>query len=267
MFSIIIMRNYKRRVSRKGKAPKKAVKFDTVKGQRKVKQVYKSLSTRIRKLEISSRPEKKHFVPATTIDQVSVGQCNVNADAFYSQDLTPYMSQNGTSSGRIGDKVLLTGLVIKGCMLGQASQAARMKCKFIIAHVVGVPYGSASSALADMYDRNPLTSMYDYNVSRSTDTYSNFRVIATRDYSVPVDQYSGAPGFYNFTIPLKLRHSLEYRDDGTANIKSGQLVLFVLCDSGNTNPTTASSLPNVPIITANSGMKLSMKLDYYYTDV
>lgn len=242
------------------------VKFAAPRSQRKVKQVYSNLSKRINKLEKFTRPEKKHWVDPVTVDQISIGQCNINANAYWADDITPAPTQNGASNGRIGDAIRLKSLVIKGVILGQSAQAARMRCRLVVAHVVGQPYGNGTAALSDAYDFNPLTGLYDYNVTRSTDTYANFRILCNKTIFVPTDRYSGAAGFVNFTLPLKLDHHIEFRDDGSNNVKSGQIVFWVLCDSGNVNTVTPSSQPNVPITAVNTGAKLSYKIDYYYTD-
>lgn len=245
----------------------KRVKFAAPRGQRKIKQVYKNLSTRINKLEKFTRPEKKHYVSPTTVDQVSVGQCNVNADAYWAADITPMVLQSGASNGRIGDRITLKSLIVKGVMLGQSAQAARMRCRVVVAHVKGQPYGTGGAALVDAYERNSLTGLYDYNCTRSTDTYANFRILCNKTIFVPTDRFSGAAGFVNFTLPLKLNHIIDYIDTGAAVLKGGQICLWILCDSGNANPTTPSSAANVPITAANSGIKLSYKIDYYYTDI
>lgn len=257
------MRRYKRNLRRPAR---KGVKFAAPKGQRKVKQVYKNLSSRIKKLERATRPEKKHYVNPVTVDQVVIGQAIGLSDGYYAADVTPYMSQGTAGNARIGDQVKLKALVLKGCILGQSSQSAKMRVRVVIAHTVGEPWGSGASVLGNMYDRNPLTTLYDYNSTRATDTYKNFRVLYNKTLFVPTDRFSGAAGFVNFTIALKLDHLLQFVDSGAASIKSGQLTAIFLCDSGNGSATIVSTAPNMPVTAINTGAKLSYKTEYYYTD-
>lgn len=255
-----------KKVVRRRRFARKGVKFAVPKGQRKVKQVYKNLSSRIKKLERATRPEKKHYINPTTVDQVVIGQAIGVSDGYYASDITPYMSQGTAGNARIGDQVKLKALVMKGCILGQSSQSAKMRVRVVVAHVVGEPWGSGASALAQMYDRNPLTTLYDYNSTRATDTYKNFRVLYNKTLFVPTDRFSGASGFVNFTIALKLDHLIQFVDSGAASVKSGQICVFFLPDSGNGSTSIVATAPNMPITAINTGARLSYKTEYYYTD-
>lgn len=207
--------------------------------------------------------EKKEITSAVT--SVAVGQINVNANtAFIEQDITPIMSQGITGQTRNGISIKPCSMIIRGQLIQQSG--ALQGQKIIVEVFMNKSTTISGSLVAQLYDTNPLTGLYDYNAPRAMDTFKNWVKIASRRFTIGQDNLSGVVGFTDVKLPIRFKgYHVKFDSNNTNAVTSGQLVMVVRADSGNIGGS-ASTNTFIPVTAAGTGSNLNYFIKTWFYD-
>lgn len=224
---------------------------------------YAKLAKDVMKLKSMVNAEKKE-VRTYQSAAIAVGQCNINVDnAYWQQDITPIISQGVQDGQRNGDTVKIHAILIKGQIQQQSGAVLPQRLKFYVVMVKGTP---ETVSINNLLVQNPQTLCTDWNSIRNKDRFKNYYIVREKTFRMKSDQYSGQGStFIDFKIPLRFSsYHLNYLS-ATNTVSNGQLILYVVADSGNINAATPSTLA-VPVLQASSGSALSYTCDAWYYD-
>jgi len=126
------------------------------------------------------------------------------------------------------------------------------------------PSITASTLLAELYNTSTSSGIIDYNSQLDPDYTGTAKRFYMKTYTVN-PQFSAEVMIKDFNLPLRLNHHIRF-DDNTTTVTDGQIIMILLADSGNNNTTTVSTLANIPILLANSGLIFNYDMKYYYYD-
>jgi len=209
--------------------------------------------------------EKKQLYNSPTTQ--TIAQVNGASGAgFFLQDVTPVMSQGVTGQTRNGVSIKVCSMVLKGQLIQQSSaqQAQKIKVEFFMNKSTPL---STAGLISAIYDTNQLNGLYDINSPRALDTYKNWYKVCSRRFTIGQDNQSGVTGFKDLLIPLRFKNwHVKYNDDNTNSVTSGQLIMVITADSGNSSSSTASTLTTIPVTATNTGSTLNYFLTHYYYD-
>jgi len=228
-----------------------------------------NLSTMVRDIALVKRSlnvEKKNIQSAIAVNN-NIGQCNVNADTgqqFY--DITPAIVQGTGYNQMCGNSVKLVSMAFRGQLKQQSGTAHPMKVRMIIFTKIGTPATAASiQAGNQLLDINPLSTVTDYNSERNINYFRDFKILKSQSLYLAPDPTTGEIMIKDIKVIMKLNHHLKWNNN-TTTLTSGQLLVAFFSDSGNVSTTTASTLPNIPILKINSGATLQFYTKFYYVD-
>lgn len=224
---------------------------------------YKQLYTDVMLLKSMVNAEKKEIATYQSA-QIAVGQINVNTDSgYFGQDITPNPAQGSSDGQRNGDSIKLHSMLIKGQLIQQTNSVLPMLITFYVISVNGSP---ETVNINNFLTQNPLTLCTDHNSLRNKDRYKNYTVIRKKTYSMRCDQYSGQGNFFkDFMIPLKFKSRHVNYLSGTTNVSNGQLILYVVCNSGNVGATNSTST-TIPVTGSLTGCSMKYTCDAWYYD-
>lgn len=206
--------------------------------------------------------EKKQI--SNTITGGLVGQCAINSTNFRAYDITPIPAQ-GTGQGQ------RTGNSIKACssyalfqFIQQANMATNMRIKIMLIQPQ-IYQSSASTFVGNILENSTWSGIQDYNSQLNPNYRNQYKIIMTKYLQVNLTNYSSAVTTKTFSMPLRWNHHIRFTADGSTTPTDGQIIMVILADSGNTSGTV-STLTNIPILTANSGMTVNYDWNWFYYD-
>lgn len=213
--------------------------------------------------------EKKNFNISSGTNPV--GQVNANFPGAYKADITPQIANGTGESNRTGDSVKLSTAVLSFQMKQQNNNT--QGCRFIVElfQVLGTPQDIAT-AFDQLYKPNPWITgadIRDYSSLPDGDFRQQYRKILSRKMYVKPDTTGGSQQLYStYKFPIKFgRYGQHIKyDTGTTTVASGQIIMVVRADSGNSSSTTASTLANIVTGTTSTGGSMSWSITYYYFD-
>lgn len=256
-------RKYVRKVGRN--IVRAAKKRYVRKGKPNVKRIVKDVAF----LKSVLNPEKKRFVINNT-SNTPCGQVSGNANGFLVLDVTPTPVVGTGFSQRNGASIRLHSSYFQFQLYDQTATNHPMKIKFMLCQVMGNPQ-TPSTAVAQMITPNPFlnpgtTPIYDYNCALNPDYLRQYKCIRQwKSYIMP-DQTSGQRIVKDVKIGVKYRNLHTRFSQDSSTVASGQLILIILCDSGNSSTSTACTIANVPVTPVNTGMSVNYNLLHYYYD-
>ncbi len=259
------------------KSAKKAVKdryvTKTGKGLR-MSQVLKDVAL----LKSMVNAEKKRVVYKSIASSPPfVGQVNGNSSGHFVLDITPNVAEGVTNSTRNGSSFRWTSSYLEFMFNRQDNYNGTQKFLIEVWKVNNQPYTQAQISggqfIADLFTPNEyITSstgtavnIYDMIASRDQDTFKNFKRVAFKYVSFPAQQISGTTAIKQVKMGLKLGHHVKFQDDTTI-VTSGQLILTIRADVGNTSMSVASTHNGVPVKVINSGCSLQYAHTHYFYD-
>ncbi len=202
----------------------------------------------------------------------SIGQVDSNGNGYYAIDITP-LAQVGTSyDGRTGASIKVHSGIIQLQILAQANQDSPMRGRVLIFKVdQDNTIASADFCVKEYLDWNPFvgsgTEMVDYFSLRNPDNFTKYQQIIDKKWTLKADNHSNERMITDITIPLRFNsHHVKYEKNSNTIINSGRIIMVILCDSGNRNTTTASTLSGVPVTAANTGAFFHMFTRFNYYD-
>lgn len=249
----------RRVVGKAVKAAKKRYVTKTGKGLR-VKQIVQDVAM-LKKL---INAEKKRYV--TGVNNTAVGQVNGNTSGAYCVDITPIPAQGVTAETRNGASIKWNTSYLQLQFIHQSATSSTIKGKIYIIKSDSII--NSSALITGFLNPSPFissTSIYDYNSTREQDTFKDFRVLATRNFSVSCDQISGQSVQKVVKMPLKFGHHVKFQDN-TTTLAEGQVWMLIVCDNGNMNSATASSVGNISTTAVNTGLNLCWSITNYFVD-
>lgn len=201
-----------------------------------------------------------------------VGQVDFNSTGIRVFDLTPMMPQGSGVSDRTGNSIKLHSSYYQFQVNTQTNVNTAIKLRIEMWSNPSIVQDSAD-LLARLYVANPFTGLIDYNSARNPDHFNDYRKLYTKVVYLPADQISGQLATKQLAIPFRWNkgkgHHVRYTGTGSTNpltdVKSGQFFLIYLADNGNSN-AVASTLTNIPVTGALTGLNVKMSFRHYYYD-
>lgn len=218
--------------------------------------------------------EKKRIRIASASQQ-AVSQVNANASGHWALDVTPQPAQGITMSTRNGASIKLHSSYMKFQFYQQTANVHPMRLKLYIIEVRGDPIPAATAAgeffAANQWiaAQNSFIAIRDYNSQRNPDYFRDYRVLAQKGFTLKADNYNGQTMIKDIVVKLKYNrgkgHHVRF-DSDTTTVTQGQLVAFIVADSGNQNGSTGSTLNGIPIAAVLTGATFNYDLQHYFYD-
>lgn len=272
------MAKFRRFVKRAGRKAWKAIKKVT--GDR-YGRGWKQISTKgipqmvkdINYLKSAINSEKLRFTLNTSqTAPTAIGQINGNAVGYHGQDITPTPSQGDGYNNRTGSSIKLHSSNLRFMFVEQANTMSDLRFKVMLFEVKGKPT-TAATAANEIFQANPFTGIIDYNSTRNPDYYKDYKLLRIRHAKIPMNPASlvGQTGIKEIRVGMKYKSRHVRWDKNTSVVTSGQIIMFVFCDSGNCE-TTASTLvspynnTSIPVKGVLTGGLLNYYIDHFYYD-
>jgi len=202
----------------------------------------------------------------------NIGQVNANVSGALCFDLTPMMPQGSGVSDRTGNSIKLHSSYFQFQCQTQANTQQSIKVRIELWSNPGLVQDQAV-VMSNLYVSNPFTGIIDFNSARNPDHFNDYRKLMTRTVYLPADNFAGQTMAKQLAVPFKWNrgkgHHVRYTGTGSTNylndVKAGQLFLLYFADCGNSNITTASTLP-VGFAAAATAANIKMSYRHYYYD-
>lgn len=226
------VRKYAKKVARKT--------YKKIKPYTSKKKGYKNrmkLYTEINQIKRMINAEKKTI--DSYINGQGVAQLNNAVDGIYVSSIVPTISQGAQYDQRNGRSIKLSGAHLRGKFVAQSNTINKVKYNMMIVRYVGQPQTTTQIA-SGMFNNDPLTGLKNIFASRNPDSFTDYRIIASKNYTLYPDSISGQTGIIDFTLPLKLKHHIRYSNN-TNTIEEGEMFVIVRADSGDSGtPATGA---------------------------
>lgn len=237
-------RKYAKKIGKK--AYRKAIKpyVNKKKGFRNRMKLYKEI-TAIKKMV---NAEKKQV--DLTINGQGVAQLINGIDGIVVKTIIPTISQGTGYDNREGRSLKLSGAYLRGKFVAQTNTINKMRFNMMLVRYVG-RIQSTTDIASGMFNTDSLSAVRDYFAPRNPDNFTDYRILASRNFTLYPDSITGQTGIVDFLMPLKLNHHVRYQLN-TNTIEEGEVFVIIRSDSGDCG-------------TANTGAFFSMtvRLTYY----
>jgi len=210
--------------------------------------------------------EKKN-VEFIELNNIAFGQFNGLTDTGQViTDVTPVLAQGVGYNERTGNSVKLVSMCIKGQIKQQTATRHPMRIKISLFKVIGSPIPIATiQSQQQIWQPNPITNTTDYNSDRNINFFRSFVHVQTKYLYLQPDPVSGELMIINFKFIMKMNHHLKWNLN-SQDLTDGQMVMYILADSGNASTVTTGVNPNVPILATNTGAILQTYSKFFYVD-
>lgn len=217
--------------------------------------------------------EKKLF--SITAQNSLLGQTNGATTAgLLAVDITPLPAQGVTALTRIGNSVKLVSSFLQFQIAHQSATSQSIKYKVMVVRCKGKPYTSATTAVNEYFYFNPFvlngasSAIVDYNSATNPNFFNNFEVLHSANHVITQDDISAQPVISSFKVPLSYGNGRHVRfiADGTTTLAEGQILLWILPDSGNSSAATPTTLTGVPVTAVSTGLTCSYNITHYFYD-
>lgn len=179
--------------------------------------------------------EKKYIEHGYTGEPFA--QLDVISNAYEIANVTPNPLQNFTRSGRVGNKIFLTGGIMDLQLTTLATTSNAIKYKWFLVKIPSSFNFPAVDIVTQMFDPNPfLTGIYDWHSNLDPEERTNFRIVAKGQGTIKPDSIAGQTGIVQIRKYLKYGFPLKW-DTNNPNEESvvNQMRLIFFADSGNLN--------------------------------
>lgn len=203
------------------------------KGYRNRMKLYKEVGA-IKRMLNAEKKQAEFTLVASGVAQLANG-----VDGIFCQSIIPTIGQSTGFNGRTGRSIKLNGAYIRGKFVAQTNTINKVRFNMTLVRVVGKPQ-AVTDITAGMYNQDTLSGVRDYFAPRNPDSYSDYRVITSRNYTLYPDSISGQTGIVDFIMPLKLKHHIRYSLN-TNTIEEGEIYIIIRGDSGDSGtPSTGA---------------------------
>ena len=199
---------------------------------------------------------------------------------FAAMDITPCPVEANTFTGRQGSSIDLVSSYMQLKFTQQSvNTLTPVKIRMMVVHVLGAPQDSVTamqsyflnSLLPNGTGINTNAGIIDYNSNTSPDQRGQFKVLYNRTTTLWQDNVDAGLMVKNHEIKLKYNrgkgHKVRFLQN-TITPTNGQLMLFMLADSGNNGSVAYTGTGNATLVNnaANSGALCNFSICHYYTD-
>lgn len=237
----------------------------TFKKKSSFKKKTNSLSKKVNMLmrDYKSVEKKSTTISPTT---VSIGQCNINADAYYWQDISPIVSEGTAINQRVGNAIKMSSFQMRIQLRQMANLGTA--AKFILEIFTPKNDFVSSASIGSLFKADTITGLVDFHALRNPDYYSEYKRLYKKVLYLKADNYSAQPNLmsnYQINYKFKKPMTLKYANDGTTVIH-GQLFMVLRASTGNINGAIVSTLTQIGNTNALTGAYLDMMTKIFYTD-
>ncbi len=213
--------------------------------------------------------EKKRFDKSSTTAQL-IGQVNANISGAVCIDVTPIPAEGITYNTRNGASIKMVSWHCKFQITQQSATQHPMKIKVLFFSVKESVIAPATFLLS-YFEKNSFVNggntIVDYNSDINPDNYKKYRLVKSYNMTLQPDPLATTTMIKTFNMGMKYKSGVHVRFDGdTTTPTNGQLLMVVLCDSGNLSTSTASTLTNIPLSAVNTGASLLYDFKAFYVD-
>lgn len=217
--------------------------------------------------EVKSRLNvEKKFVDSDLVNDQIVGQSNDENPGYYVSDATPSIPQSTGESGRIGNSLKITGMVVRMNFRQQANAGKRIAKVCVIRSRTDDP---ETGVISDLWDANPLTGFIDFhsnlNYTGRRGKNSSHQIIATR-YCKVEDTGGGEDGVGTIKFSLKLSDILRYATNGSNDPEDFRYRMVVFLDYGNSSSLATTQNAGCLIGGQSTGCLLNHQVRHWYVD-
>lgn len=209
--------------------------------------------------------EKKRYF--FTVTNQAVAQVDGNSTGSYVRDITPVPSEGVTFNTRNGASIKWTSSYISLQLIHQTATQSAIRGKIMFVKVKNQVINN-TTFISNFLKQNQFTTsgvVYDVTSERNQDYYKDFIVLRTKNFYIACDQLSGQTVSKTYRIPLKFGHHVKFSGD-TTTVTDGQVFMLILCDSGNMNASTISTVGNIPVTAVSTGLNLCYSVSNYFID-
>lgn len=233
-----------------------------------------ALATTVAGIASRLNVEKKYAIGS--VQTGFVGQTNffntTEVPGYFYQDLTPTISQGNGENERNGNSLKITGLHMKWQFKGMSACHSDRRLKI---HLIKTTSDKGfSDIVAEMFDVNPLTGLYDFHSNKDyTNNKGSHKILRTKN--LKLRQETGGPGYTqnpdgkaiaDCTFNLKLQEMFRYELNSSTLPNDVKFFILVFCDTGNRSAAIDSANPGVLVPNANSGVELQNHHKWWYVD-
>jgi len=201
-----------------------------------------------------------------------LGQVQQNASGHYIQDFTPLPVQGVENNQRVGSQIKLTSFHMDLQLLSQNSAISGNRFILELWNVRGQALSNLSDFMSDVYKPNTFTTgsteIFDTTSNRNIDNFKSYTCIHRQKlYLAPEDQ-AGQVSMRTFQVGKKFGkngHMIRYASPDFPDVQSGQIVLVIRADQGNSS-ATASTVGGILTQSPYTGAWYKANITYYYID-
>lgn len=230
--------------------------------------------TKIVQKAITKQAEKKRDDINLASADFTMGQCAGNANAYYAGDITPNQITGSNPNQHTGNEISITSFYMQLQLRQMSSATAPAKIKFYMFRMKGTNVETPSGLVANLFEDNQFAGggnvIVDANSSMNPDYLANYQLLKRWTCYLKPDQFSGQQMPLQRSIGMKFKKPLKlqwFTQTPGNSWSHGRIILVALSDSGNASLSTASTLTNIPVQTANTGQFLNFSVRWYYTDM
>lgn len=222
-------------------------------------------------LKSAINSEKLRFVVASSpTSPTGLAQINGNAPGYIALDITPTPTQGDGYNNRTGSSIKIHSSNFRFMFTEQSSTLSPLRFKIMIFEVKGNTT-TTSTAMSEIFNANPFTGFIDYNSSRNPDYFKDYKLLKTAYTGLSLNPASlvGQQNVKELRFGMKFKNRHVRWDKNTSVITSGQLIMVILCNSGNWGaaPTAAPyNAQTVPVQAASTGALENHYIEHYYYD-
>jgi len=222
--------------------------------------------------ELARRMEKKRQnYTMINLDQ-TMGQSAGNGNGYWSDEITPVIVPGSNSNNRLGNEIQVTSAYMTLQLRQMPAATAPIKCVFYLYTPRGYYTDIATNSVTQLWNTNNFigggSTIYDTGSEMNIDQLNNFRIIKKFTVYLKPDQFSGQqmPVAKSIGLKFKKPHTIRWPNNSGNSWVEGRIFLVGFCSAGNASAATGSTLNNICITTANTGVFINYNVKWYYTD-
>lgn len=195
---------------------------------------------------INAEKKNKEF----TQSGIGVAQLYNGSDGAVCISITPTITQGNGFDQRNGRSIKLSGMYLRALVQQQTNTSNRISFNITIVRCVGKTQ-TPTEVIIGMFNPDPITTVRQYNCPRNPDSFTDYRILASRNFFLEADYLGTQTAQCNVYMPLKLNHHLRYSNN-TNTIEEGEIYLIVRADRGDAGTALTGGF-----------MQVSANLSYY----
>lgn len=253
-------KKYAKKLVRKGvRAVKK--RYTTKKGGIRLGSIAKDVMM----LKNVLNPELKEFRiynnPAND-DAIDIGQVAGNSPGYNVIDVSCAPNQGTTSITRNGNSIRNSSLECRFSVFQQANTIQDIKGKILFI-CPKIPEPDFAAAMNKWFEPTPFLNVdvRDYNSHFDKDYRNQFKILHTKYFTLKNDNTTTQEQHLSFATTIRFKNfHTKFPVDGGTTISSGQILMVILLDSGNSANSTTSTIKN--IVPSDGGVQTGLTFNY-----